>query len=719
MLLESTTVVHKESTAFFQEPLSPAERKSASLSPRTSSKDSSSSLAPIQIETSPASSVAKREESPPATPPSSKRAKIMASKEDDTAGLVEIKPQPRETSPGEERTTRRRKTPERKATGLRQNVDESVVDTPQEVESRRKRTPERRSPARLQRSEEESVRKTPERKSPARQTRNEEELARKTPERKSPARHQKGEEESTTETYERRSPSRKMRKLDEDSHEEGVEETSSGREVSPMRTRRKTPERKSPARKASKTSTGSLSVITTEPSGEGEERFEAAEIVMKSVEEAETEISQEVSVRRRSTRLNTPDRSAVDVAGAKSSRGRKQREASPLKDIESESSSKEQKFTSAEKVLGDMEEPEALEEVPVRRRSTRLNTPDLCVAEPARGKSPTPTRVARQRGETPQRQHRQEESSSKEEEEAPIPSRQSSRKIQSSRQVSGVREITEDNLKQQDKEMESPEDVEEAHSKTKTLAHSQRSSRRETKTPDGLMKEDIEEPTSTRRSTRKTKTPDRVATEDRVRPSLRSTRQSKTPDTILEESPDPSESHNLRRSRRQSKTPDRQPVKGNVEPLTPTRRSRRQHKSPDALNTDEIEPMSGSSSPKRPGKDAFPEPATPPKMASKMKKPEEDDSKVEAPRTSTRRSPARKAPVAVTEDTEEISAASARRSTRRAKSPERLNTDQIQPVSPQDLPARSVLSHVTCLKAQACVNHQKCWKYYILHHGPH
>ncbi|RUS72603.1 hypothetical protein EGW08_019638 [Elysia chlorotica] len=680
----------------------------------------------------------------------------MVAKGDDTLELVAVRVQRSRDSPSEERETRRRKTPERRAAtgGLAQptagdsvvDADVSVSSVVDRVETRRTKTPERRSPSRQQKIS----RKTPERNSPSRKVKvsegedtagleqpstekdlsggSESRSAAKTPERKSPARKLELEEEKPSrKTPERRTPSRKARKLSGGDREASVlEDSSSERDSSPVRPRRKTPERKSASRTAVKSSASSQDTSSAALAGtegeEVEEIFEAGEIVMESLQVPQSEVSSEVPSRRRSTRLNTPDRSVVEFAGAKRTlRGSsRQRETTPSRqenEKESESSPNQEKFSSAEEVLNDVvaeSETSISHEVSGRRRSTRLNTPDRSLAEVVRARSATPTRVTRKRGETPQRQQQQdEEESSSREDRAVTPTRQSARK---KLQAAGKAETSE-SFVAEDEIQEPPSSL--------------RKSRRLSKTPERLissMTETIKTPVkaesgpvSARKSKREAKTPLKAIAEESQEPVVRSKRQSRTPEDMLEQDSDkdesvlePAEGHNLRRSRRQSKTPDRQSARGSVEPATPTRRSRRQHKTPEVLNTDEIEPVLASS-PMRQPKDTLPEPATPPKMSAKKSEAETEkeqtttatpqktsakkSEKRQTASRSARRSPGRKVALAPLEEEEDAGKETAdahpvtRRSARKAKSPERLNTEQIQPVSPHGSPTRSKTTH--------------------------
>ncbi|GFO00496.1 At hook containing transcription factor 1 [Plakobranchus ocellatus] len=648
-------------TEDFPKPSSPVRvHRKPSESPKASPKSASERLLSIQVETSTLPTSGKPEDSPPATPPSSKRAKMMVTKDDDTDGLVEVVPRA-ELPPTPQRETRR-KTPERRAMPVALNTEEllsSSLSSTKKVETRRK-----------------------------------------TPERKSPWRNQREIEDFAGETPEKRSSSVKAQELSEE------------KELSTLKTRRKTPERRSPARKVTKTLGSDLSEKHDSEKGrdeDGDEKFTNAENVIERMEEPD--LPSEVPARRRSARLNTPDRSVAEPAGVKSVRDSKHRGKTPSKQgVQQELSKGDDKFFDSEKVLGDDAEAKSSPEIPVRRYSRRLNTPDRSVADVVEGKKSA--RISKQRGKTPQRSDVESESSSLEKErETPV--RQSTRKLQASGQLSNVDKIAEEE-EPVPMELQRPKQESQKHEKSVAAdvgdqAQAARKSKRQSKTPDRLLDEDAEL-VQVRRSRRQSKTPDRLLSEDSRLTSVRETRRfSKTPDRILSErvsepahdsesdAVEQADNVSLRRSRRQSKTPDRQPVRKSVEPLTPTRRSRRHHKTPEVLNTDEIEPLpvgSPSVSPRRAVKKALVEPATPPKMSVKEVDslsdkfpPMKSESTKQLSDASTQ--PGETAPVAETE----VPLTPTRRSARRAKSLERLNTDQIQPVSPHTSPARSKLQH--------------------------
>ena len=194
-----------------------------------------------------------------------------------------------------------------------------------------------------------------------------------------------------------------------------------------------------------------------------------------------------------------------------------------------------------------------------------------------------------------------------------------------------------------------------------------RRSRRQSKTPERFNKTDDAKASSSSsldhsvlRRTRKGSKLDPISEAPSspvpTSPSRRASRQTKTPDRAQasvnqkEEEPATSstEVESVRRSKRQSRTPER--LKGTV--MSPVRQSQRVTRSPEKLNTPEIQAiaiqhLSPKLSPSKPTKssvDPPAPPATPPKMS-----------------VSKSLSPSRK-------------------SIRKLKSPERLNTEDIEPV---------------------------------------
>ncbi|XP_012935515.1 protein ELYS [Aplysia californica] len=205
-----------------------------------------------------------------------------------------------------------------------------------------------------------------------------------------------------------------------------------------------------------------------------------------------------------------------------------------------------------------------------------------------------------------------------------------------------------------------PESLLEVHSEDNTFDQSLSSS---------MQKEMLKtsETFSRRQTRRKSKSPSKpgiskeVSSEDMsARGSVRRQTRGKSkspskPEATLEVQSEDILDRSLRRSRRQSKTPERFLAPALSEPLTPTRRSKRLPKSPEKLNTSEIEsvrPIATSTSPKQPS------PQRDLKENSRTVK------NPEAPLTPTRRSK------------------------RKPKSPQRLNTDDIEPVHSSSSPVR-------------------------------
>lgn len=280
-VVTDTPVTHSE------EPPSPAaqaERNLSSLltlSSHNLRSQKSSSVSPkSQVEkTVPkAAGQPDRRESPPATPPSSKKAKIL-----------ELRSKELELT---RRRTRSTPSPER-----------SETDEP-----RRRKTPERKSPSRKL-EHEEMQRKTPERRSPSRTLpKQEENVLRVTPERKLPA--------------------RKIQRLEDKvvPSEDALDEPES------HKNQRKTPERRSLGRNSRKQSISDdddkqmkkESVDVAEASSSrrqrkhvmSEENEKKGKEVLGDISEAE---APETHVLRRSTRLNTPDRVLAEGSVSESS----------------------------------------------------------------------------------------------------------------------------------------------------------------------------------------------------------------------------------------------------------------------------------------------------------------------------------------------------------------------------------------------------------------
>ncbi|CAL1543685.1 unnamed protein product [Lymnaea stagnalis] len=488
-------------------------------------------------------------DSPPATPPLSKKAKMM----------VRISQKEREQS--------------------RNNLHISALSSDVE-EPRRRKTPERKT-------EPEDLSDVSERISPSRRLRKRKEdlvenigeqverpssplrSLRRTPERRSTSRN--SELEDVIRKSSRLSPSRQVRQQSQDKVEDAE------KLESPSRPQRKTPERKSPSRTTIKSKAKVEEVET---------KISIPEHLIQSTSQDVDETAERLESPSR-TRRKTPERKSPSRITKKSRKEEVETDA-PMSELLILSSSqatittqdKTQRFGDTDLVSEEFvaQVPESSPELPTRRRSARLKTPDLTGFEAETLEPLSPARGAR--GKTPPRAvHRVLDET-----------------ITESNQSKSTELIFEEN---------------------KTVSDIQ-SKKAEGRSVPSQERNEVEEGHNLRRTRGQSKTPDRILDES---PSRK------------EKEEDFEEGQNLRRSRRHSKTPDR----SIAEPSTPTRRSKRPLK---------IEPLpvrESSLSPKRTGASTTNEPATPP-----------------------------------------------RKSARRLKSPDRLSTDQIESVSPQRSPKRSV-----------------------------
>lgn len=474
--------------------------------------------------------------SPPITPPSSKKARLLESRAKELglsrkSTLFTSSPDKSET---DEPT--RRKTPTRRSPSRLLDYEELPRKTTQRSPSRQSdeeqpgKIPSQRSPS--QQSDEELPRKTPTRRSPSRHADYEElsrktitqspsrqsdyeELPRKTPERRSPSRKTKQSTEHTVnvelqrETLERKPPSPKLYEVEGRIDEE---------------VQRKTPERTSPSRKMRKLDYGELDM----PGKITERKSPARKLQVQ--EETTLGVDKEVSLSKRSLR-RTPDRQSVarktmvisesdDDRPSRESEGtfaptytNNKKHASDTADADDEK--KEDEFREAEDVLGKLSAADASPEVPERRRSARLKTPDRAGEEGLSLEPLTPARGHGRLQRTPQRESQRQANDNKtvEVEGKPSPSRRSARKRVLSETaeenkpelvISGGSEQTVEIVMSPGKQRSTQNEEE----KEETEVHSVRRSKRQSKTPDRLVAKDktLEPLTPTRKSRRLQKT---------------------------------------------------------------------------------------------------------------------------------------------------------------------------------------------------------------------
>ncbi|XP_055864357.1 protein ELYS-like [Biomphalaria glabrata] len=530
-------------------------------------------------------------DSPPATPPLSKKAKLMVkSKSNEADQLVDRT---------EQEEPRRRKTPERKS------PSRSSENVPIETS--------RTSPSRvLRRSADRSSQQPDNSPSPVRNLR-------RTPERKSPSRRTISFETDVTESSEPGSPSR---------------------------TRRKTPDRKSPSR--SDTVSISLSVAQESPlknmSGpnESESKKEVRKSMRKSAIKANTDEVQEEGSRestpdrtslRRSTRNKTPDLklSVTELPGKTRSRALHISEEEEIKQVDQADTMHGEEFKNKKQE----EDVAKKEEQPmIRRTRGKSKTPDRTMADDV--EPTTPTRRTRGISKTPDR-------TSADSNKLITPAKGNSKMLgqmiaESTEQLTPTRR-TRGNSKTPDQTIaDSNESV------TPTRRIKKRKMSPEEKNTNVTIVTSSSSPTRGILKTQKEKHTEQTLSEDPLTPIKKSvlekpltpTRKSMRLQTAHEESvisstnidlPDPLELKE--RSTRSQRSPSRSTADPKEDVLTPSRRSSRRQKSPDTsksnaselgtsqqsspatrkstrtlrspekLHTDEIEPVIMHSSPNR------------------------------------------------------------------------------------------------------------------------
>ncbi|BFZ23615.1 hypothetical protein BsWGS_26653 [Bradybaena similaris] len=510
----------------------------------------SSSMSPRSVQTSVIASQAITNKSsggnlsPPITPPSSKKARILESRAKELG--LSRKSILFASSPDKSETDEpmRRKTPPRRSPSRQTDYEELPRKTPTrrspsqqaDYEELPKKSPTRRSPSR-QSDYEELPRKSSTQRSPSRLS-DYEELPRKTPTRRSPSR-QSDYEELPRKTLERRSPSRRTKQSTE--HTVNIELQRETLEIKPTSPKlegridedvqRKTLERTSPLRKMQKLDYGELDM----PGKITERKSPARKLQIQ--EETKFDVDKDVSHSKRSLR-RTPDRQSVarkTMVISESDDDRPIREsedtfvytyknhkkhASETADADDEI--KEDVFREAEDVLGKLSAADASPEVPERRRSARLKTPDRATME---GLNLEPLTTAKGHGRlqrTPQRESQKQANDNKlvEIEEKPSPSRRSTRKRVLSETIeenklelvtSGAKQTVESVTEQTVEIVTSPgkrSSADNKEEKEETEVLSVRRSTRQSKTPDRLVAKDnaLEPLTPTRKSRRLLKT---------------------------------------------------------------------------------------------------------------------------------------------------------------------------------------------------------------------